>query len=278
MMENVLAGRAAVVTGASRGIGRAVALELARRGLEVVATMRDPRSGRALARDAAATGLTLRVEQLDVTAPDEFVFPDHLGVLVNNAGVRLRYLPVEETSLSDWHETFVTNVFGLAELTRRAIPILRRHGSGVICNVTSASILQPVPFMAVYRASKAAVSALCESLRVELAPFGIRVIEILPGPIGTEMMRDSIMARLPEAVAFEPYRAMAERQHELSAQAMPLVADPADAARAIADAIFATEGPMRRGCDPLSVQQIAHWRTTDDESLATATLDRLLTH
>jgi NAD(P)-dependent dehydrogenase (short-subunit alcohol dehydrogenase family) len=196
----------AVVTGASRGIGRAVAIELAARGLDVVATMRDPLAGRSLLAEAEAAGLALRVERLDVRRVDEFAVPEGLRVLVNSAGVRLRYLPVEETPLDEWRETFETNVFGLVELTRRALPTMRRtaeargaegHADVVVCNVSSSSILLPHPFMGTYRASKAAVSALCDSLRIELAPFGIRVVEILPGPIGTDLLHDSVMVRPP---------------------------------------------------------------------------------
>ncbi|HYV60751.1 MAG TPA: SDR family NAD(P)-dependent oxidoreductase, partial [Acidimicrobiia bacterium] len=75
-----------------------------------------------------------------------------------------------------WREMFETNVFGLVEATRRAIPLMREAGGGVICNMGSSSILAPVPFYAAYRASKAAVSALSETLRAELAPLSIRVV------------------------------------------------------------------------------------------------------
>jgi NAD(P)-dependent dehydrogenase (short-subunit alcohol dehydrogenase family) len=265
----------ALVTGASRGLGRATALELARRGLHVVATMRDPGAGESLRRDADAERLYLDVQRLDVTDPGAWAPPADLRVLVNSAGVRLQYLPVEHTEPAEWHETFCTNVFGLAELTRRAIPALRANGGGVICNVSSAAILLPHPFMATYRASKAAVSALCDSLRSELAPFGIRVVEILPGPIGTDLLQDSIMVRPPEAVDHEPYRELAQRQHEISAASRPYVTSPEDAASAIADAVLAPSGPMRVGCDPVSIDQITHWRESTDEALAGETFARL---
>jgi NAD(P)-dependent dehydrogenase (short-subunit alcohol dehydrogenase family) len=296
MIEHSSTDGVAVVTGASRGIGRAVALELGARGLEVVATMRDPDAGRSLLAEADAAGSTLRVARLDVTRADEFDVPEGLRVLVNSAGVRLRYLPVEETPLDEWRETFETNVFGLAELTRRALPVLRRTAdtrraegrSGVVvCNVSSSSILLPHPFMGTYRASKAAVSALCDSLRLELAPFGIRVVEILPGPIGTDLLHDSLMMRPPEAVEFEPYRHLGERQYAVSRDALPYVTSPADAAKAIVDAVLAgavladdaagpTDAlPMRVGCDPISVDQLAHWRGSSDEQLAAEVAGRL---
>ena len=94
------------------------------------------------------------MQRLDVTDLGDWAPPADLRVLVNSAGVRLQYLPVEHTELDEWHETFRTNVFGLVELTKRAIPVLRGNGGGVICNVSSAAILLPHPFMATYRAAR----------------------------------------------------------------------------------------------------------------------------
>ncbi len=255
----------ALVTGASRGIGRAVALELARRGFDVVATMRDPAAGAGLAEEAGAAGAVLRVERLDVCEPDSIRIPDDLRVLVNNAGVEADYLPVEEAPLSQWRDIFETNVFGLVEVTRRAIPVLRARRGSVICNVTSSSILAPVPFYAAYRASKAAVAALGETLRAELAPFGVRIVEILPGPIETDMFTAS--ERLPEAHAFAPYRAMAEQFLE-GRKKVQGITSPARAAEAIADAIQDDGGPLRYGCDGESAAMLEAWRAASDEQFA----------
>src|SRR5262249_37584165 len=155
----------------SRGIGRAVALELARRGFDVIATMRRPDDGKGLADDAAGASGTIEVQQLDVTAHHDIRLPDQLRVLVNNAAVEKPHPPFEPTPMSLWREMYETNVFGLIEVTRRAIPALRAAGGGVLCNVTSSSILAPVPFFGPYRSSKAAVSAFGESLRAELGPL-----------------------------------------------------------------------------------------------------------
>jgi NAD(P)-dependent dehydrogenase (short-subunit alcohol dehydrogenase family) len=248
----------AVVTGASRGIGRAVAMELASRGFDTVATMRNPADGAGLAGTA-----NLRVAPLDVTRPDTIELPEGLRVLVNNAGVERHYLPVEAAPTQMWREMFETNVFGLLEVTKRAIPLLRARGGGVICNVTSSSILAPMPFYAAYRASKAAVAAMGESLRAELAPFGIRVVEIMPGPIDTDMLAGS--RRVPEAAEVEPYRPMAQHVYEMRESSDMPVTSTADAARAIVDAICDDGGPLRYGCDPLSDGMLAGWRASDDE-------------
>lgn len=260
----------AVVTGASRGIGRAVALELARRGFDVVATMRDPAAGAALADEAAGSPGTLRVERLDVTDHGTIRLPETLRVLVNNAGTEAEHPPFEATPLDLWHRMYETNVFGLIEVTRRAIPALRAAGGGVICNVTSSSILAPVPFYAPYRSSKAAVSAIGESLRAELAPLGIRVVEIMPGPIDTDMLEGS--DRAPEAIDHDGYREVAERYYEGRRAIEDQVTSTADAARAIADAILDDDSPLRVGCDPLAVGMLEGWRRSRDEDFMQAML------
>jgi NAD(P)-dependent dehydrogenase (short-subunit alcohol dehydrogenase family) len=262
----------ALVTGASRGIGRAVALELARRGFEVVATMRRPEAGDSLQREAAREGLRIGVERLDLDDPDQFHPPAGLRVLVNNAGIEEAYLPVELTPAEQWRRIFQTNVFGLVQITQRAIPELRLHG-GVICNVTSSSLIVPTPFYAAYRASKAAVSALGETLRVELAPFGVRVLEVLPGPIDTDMLAGS--DRPLEAASHPAYRAMAERSYENRKGAGALVTAPADAAKTIAEAILNDAAPLRVGCDPMSAQMLDAWRQTSDEDWMRSMLSAL---
>ena len=262
----------AVVTGASRGIGRAVALALARRGFDTVATMRDPDAGASMATEAEGR---LRVRRLDVTDPSTFDLPADLRVLVNNAGIDTDYLPVEHANIDDWRRMFETNVFGVVALTAAAIPILRANQPSVVCTVTSSSIIAAVPFYSAYRASKAAVSAFGDSLRVEVAPFGIRVVEILPGPIDTDMFRLSTGEQ--GATRFADYRALADVAGSLRREyADPRVVDPAQAAAAIVDAIVDTNGPMRYGCDPVSLELLDLWRQSDDETVFTMTGQSLL--
>jgi len=253
----------ALVTGASRGIGRAVALELAGRGFEVVATMRDPDAGVSLRKQADSQKLALRVERLDVDDATDFAMPSGLRVLVNNAGIEEAYLPVEHSTVDSWSRIFRTNLFGLVEVTRLAIPQLRQSGGGVICNVTSSSLLHPMPFYAAYRASKAAVSALGESLRSELAPFGIRLVEILPGPIETDMLAGS--DRPPEALRFPLYRALAQRAQQ-ARSGIAGDTTPADAAaRTITNVILDDDAPLRNACDPLGAAMLESWRGLSDE-------------
>lgn len=254
-----------VVTGASRGIGRAVALELAGRGFDVLATMRNPDAGAGLADEVRAGGGSLQVARMDVTDPSSIELPDEVRVLVNNAGVEREHPSFEATPMELWRAMYETNVFGLIEVTRAAIPSLRRAGGGVLCNVTSSSVLAPVPFYAPYRSSKAAVGAIGESLRAELAPFGIRVLEIMPGPIDTDMLAGS--AAPPEAMQDPDYEAMARRYAEGRANVENQKTSTADAANAIVDAILDDDAPLRVACDPLAQGLLDAWRTMSDEDL-----------
>jgi NAD(P)-dependent dehydrogenase (short-subunit alcohol dehydrogenase family) len=264
----------ALVTGASRGLGRAIAIELARRGHHVLAAMRDVRAGADL---ADTVGLAGRIEvcALDVTRADDFDYPDDLHILVNNAGVRLNYLAVEQTTTAEWREVFETNVFGLVDVTRHVIPILRAARAGVICNVTSASTLTPLPFYSVYRASKWAVSAMTETMRTELAPWGIRVLEILPGPIDTDLLGTSVMFKVPEAATHRAYAPMAQRHFPASKfMDTSLIWSPAQAAVAVVDAIQDQSSVMRRGCDPFSVAGVDSWRHRSDEEIMTQAVEQ----
>ena len=182
---------------------------------------------------------------------------------MNNAGTEKPHPPFEATPMELWREMYETNVFGLIEVTRRAIPALRAGGGGVLCNVTSSSILAPVPFYAPYRSSKAAVSAIGESLRAELAPLGIRVLEIMPGPIDTDMLAGS--DRAPEAIDFDGYREVAERYYEGRQSIEGQITSTADAANAIADAILDDDAPLRVALRPArdrDARRVARRRAT----------------
>jgi NAD(P)-dependent dehydrogenase (short-subunit alcohol dehydrogenase family) len=262
----------ALVTGASRGIGRAVAIELADRGFDTVATMRHPGAGDGL--PAATTG-RLTVARMDVNDPETYSLPADLRVLVNNAGVDSAYLPVEHGQIEDWRDVFETNVFGLVGTTMAAIPVLRDNRPSVVCNISSSSIFASVPFYSAYRAAKAAVSAFGDTLRVEVAPSGIRVVEVLPGPVDTDMFQLSTGEQA--AAGFDRYRPMAERATQLRQEtADPMVATPAAAAALIVDAILDDDGPMRYGCDPLSIGLLDLWRQSDDETMFALTGQSIL--
>ena len=167
-----------LVTGCSSGFGLETARLFLDRGWNVVATMRTPRE------DVLPPSERLRVLPLDVTDPEsiraavEAAGP--VDVLVNNAGVGLVSV-AEGTPMETIRATFETNVFGLIAVTAAFLPQFRARGAGVVVNVSSSTTLKPLPMLAVYTASKAAVNKYTESLALELAPLGVRVRLVLPG-------------------------------------------------------------------------------------------------
>jgi NAD(P)-dependent dehydrogenase (short-subunit alcohol dehydrogenase family) len=176
-----------LITGCSSGIGRAVALEGARRGYKVFATARDLASVQDL---SAMNGIsTLR---LDVTDPDsvrraveEVVSKEgRLDALVSNAGYG-QYGAVEDVPREDWRRQFEVNVFGSVEAARAALPAMREARGGTIVFVSSIGGKISIPFAAPYCSSKHALEAIADALRVEVGPFGIRVVVVEPGPIDT---------------------------------------------------------------------------------------------
>jgi NAD(P)-dependent dehydrogenase (short-subunit alcohol dehydrogenase family) len=249
-------GGTALVTGASRGIGRAVAVELAARGFSVVATMRDP---------SLASGLeNMTVRRLDVTDPSTIEVPDDLRVLVNNAGFQDSYYPIEALPLDQLRSLLETNAVGQVAVIQRAIPVMRRRGEGVICTVTSSSVLLASPFFAAYRASKAAISAICESLYVELEPFGIRVVEILPGPVDTRGLDHS--SYLP-AVEVPGYEQRASQMMAGRERIRAVMVPPAAAAVRIVDTILDDDAPLKSSCDPMGDAMLERWRASSDIDL-----------
>jgi len=263
----------ALVTGASRGLGKALALELAMRGFHVIAGVRDPASGADLLVRARDLPGVVELQQIDLAALDAYAPPAGLRVLINNAGYRGPYLPIEEAGTEEWRKTFETNFFGLIELTRRAIPSLRQTGGGVICNIGSLGAYMPMPFYSIYRTSKAALAALSEGLRIELAPFGIRVIEIPIGGVDTDMLRSSIAHRPPDAIAYAHYRPMAEQQAAMPTQGRVNAISPEEAARNVVDQLC-LQGPLLRACDPNAVTGLAHIDSSTAEERAQAMFAR----
>lgn len=185
-----LANRTVLVTGASTGIGRACALDLARRGARVFAGVRDPADGVALVRDTAdrlipvLLDVTDRVQVADAVAMVGAASgTDGLFGLVNNAGIVVAG-PLEVLPDAALREQFAVNTFGALALTQACLPLLRR-ARGRIVNVTSVNGRIVTPFIGAYAASKFALEAMSDALRRELAPAGVAVIVVQPGSIRT---------------------------------------------------------------------------------------------
>ncbi len=175
--------RTAVVTGAGRGIGEAVARRLAADGLRVVATDIDEAAALATAESVGGTGM-----RLDVSDPESVrAFADSLDrcdVLVNNAGV-WRFTPLLKTSPDDFRHVMDTNVLGTLLCTQAVAPLMASAGGGSIINLTSLTARAITPGVGMYSSSKAAVIALTIQTALELAHDGIRANAVGPGFIPT---------------------------------------------------------------------------------------------
>lgn len=206
-------GDRAVVTGASRGIGACFAQELAKRGLDLLLIAR---SGDDLSRLAASlSGVRVDVLAMDLTRelPDEQQLR-RVDLLVNNAGFGLRGRFTEQP-LQRLEEMITLNVTALVSLSHMVLPQMRARGRGAILNVASNAAFQPLPYMAVYGATKAFVLSFSEALHVECAHSGVSVLGLCPGGTKTDFHRvagnSAFFAALgeePEAVVRTGLRAL----------------------------------------------------------------------
>jgi len=184
-MDNV-----ALVTGASSGIGQAIARRLAADGLRVFGTARAAKG------DLLSLDVT-RDESVAGCVADVLARAGRIDVLVNNAGYLLAG-GVEEATLAEARAQLETNFFGVVRMIQAVLPHMRERGAGKIVTISSLAGLVPVPFWAYYNASKFAVEGLCETLRHEVKPFGIRVAMVEPGAIKTPLYATPHARELPE--------------------------------------------------------------------------------
>jgi len=190
-----LTGRATLVSGASRGIGRQIAIAFAQAGADVALVARDPAKLADVRAEVASLGRRATVIEADVTAEDAAsrivqeatAALGDIAVLVNNAGGNSFMAPVERMRPSGWHKTMTLNLDAVFLLTQAAIPTLVASGHGSIINVASVAGLRGSPLMAHYGSAKAALIAFSQSLSIELAQQGVRVNALVPGWIETDL-------------------------------------------------------------------------------------------
>lgn len=174
-----------LVTGASSGIGREIALTLHRHHFKVYGTSRSPeRYG-----DLPFTMLALdlhKTESLSNAVSEIIKKEGRLDVLVNNAGAGITG-PLEETPMAESKKAFDTNFFGPMALINAVLPLMREQNSGCIINISSIAGYMGLPFRGIYSATKSALEIITEAYRIELAPFNVRVCSVAPGDFATNI-------------------------------------------------------------------------------------------
>jgi NAD(P)-dependent dehydrogenase (short-subunit alcohol dehydrogenase family) len=242
-----------LITGCSSGYGLATALHFHAQGWTVLAGMRRPQ--------AMPDGLVPRSARfvpvtLDVTDPASIARAvercDSLDVLVNNAGIGL-FGAFEATPMATVREVFDTNTLGTMAMCQAVLPRFRERRAGVIVNVTSSSVLAPMPLVAAYTASKTAVEGFTASLALELAEFGVRARLVQPGYAPTTRFAANGGERMQGLVP-AAYAGYAQKVFATLTQAQAVTAE-ADVAEAVWLAATEAHGPLRRpaGADAVAL-------------------------
>jgi NAD(P)-dependent dehydrogenase (short-subunit alcohol dehydrogenase family) len=230
-----------LITGCSSGFGLETARYFLAHEWRVIATMRTPKSGLLPPSDR------LRLLPLDVTNPEsirkavEEAGP--VDALVNNAGFGAA-LPAEVTPMTTVRELFETNTFGTIAVTQALVPQFRARKSGVVVNVTSSVTLRPLPLLAAYRASKAAVNAFTESMAAELEPMGVRVRLVLPGRSLETRFAENAQAHMRGA-DHEAYGELVKTMHARMRDASGPATSAQEVAVAVWRAVTDPASPMR---------------------------------
>lgn len=199
MSDQPLAGKRAIVTGSSNGIGAAIAKDLAANGARVMVTYRsDEQSGKDVVADIESAGGQATLAHLDVGDADEIaslfqqIESDWGGIdiVVSNAGIDGTRAALWEIEPSDWQKVIDVNLMGTFHVARHALKMMTTAGSGVF--ITTSSVHEKVPWggHTAYTATKAGVGMMMQSLSLELADTGVRAISVAPGAIRTDINKD----------------------------------------------------------------------------------------
>jgi 3-oxoacyl-[acyl-carrier protein] reductase len=215
----MLAGKAALVTGASRGIGRGIALELAREGADVVVNYkRQKKKAEGVAREIEALGRRSLVVKADVSNRRDVLamhksvideFAEGVDILVNNAGIH-HHLKSWEIDQEEWRRILAVNIDGVFLCTNAFTPEMRKRKSGRIINVSSDDAFTGTDHEAHYATSKAAVLGFTRALALELAPYNITVNTIAPGWFQTDMTAGTMGNARKRALERIPLRRMGQ--------------------------------------------------------------------
>ena len=263
----------AVVTGTSTGIGLATSLHLARNGYRVFAGMRNLAKADALRDAAAAEDLSVEVIEIDVTSElstksafEAVRSAGPVDVLVNNAGIG-GASPLELTPEAEHRQIFETNYFGAVRCIQQVLPFMRERGRGAIANITSVEGVFATPNQIAYSASKFALECLGEALAHEICRFGVRVFNIEPGVIMTNIFENSAEATRYDKAS--PYQPLMRRNGKIFAAGFKQGTPPEEVAAAILQAITADDYKLRWpvGQDAVGMTQ-GRPRVSDEEFIA----------
>jgi NAD(P)-dependent dehydrogenase (short-subunit alcohol dehydrogenase family) len=241
--------KVAVVTGTSTGIGLSVSVHLAKNGYQVFAGMRNLAKADALQDIAKAQNLPIEIVQLDICDAQsvESAFADILArgnvdVLINNAGIG-GASPLELTPEDEHKQMFETNYFGAVRCIQAVLPTMRERGTGCIVNITSAVGLIATPNQIAYSASKWALECLGEALAHEVFRFGVRVVNVEPGVIMTNIFENS--AEQTRYDKTSPYQPIMRRNGKLFAAGFARAVPPELVSETILEAIETRDYRLR---------------------------------
>ncbi|MFK7915584.1 MAG: SDR family oxidoreductase [Pseudomonadales bacterium] len=239
----------AVVTGTSTGIGLATSVHLARNGYRVFAGMRNTAKADALREAAATDALPIEIVQLDITdnasvavAFEQISAQGPVDLLVNNAGIG-GASPLELTPESEHRQMFDTNYFGAVACIQQVLPVMRERGTGAIVNITSAVGLLATPNQIAYSASKWALECLGEALAHEMVGFGVRVVNVEPGVIMTNIFENSAEATRYDKES--PYQPVMRRNGKIFAAGFKRAVPPETVADAILESVTTEDYRLR---------------------------------
>jgi len=231
-----LAGRVAIITGAARGIGRAIAEEFAREGAKVVIADVLEGEARKAAEEIKALGaeaIACRVNVSNVDDVEEMVRITlsnfgRVDVLVNNAGIAIQKEALE-MSKEDWQRVVDVNLTGVFLCSQAVGRVMAKQGGGVIINISSVLGIVAIPLRAAYCATKAGVIGLTKALAVEWSKYGIRVVAIAPGYVATERVIDLLRRGVvnEEALKMRTPMGRLARPEEIAKLAAYLASDDA---------------------------------------------------
>ncbi|MBC7540004.1 MAG: SDR family NAD(P)-dependent oxidoreductase [Bacteriovorax sp.] len=246
-----------LITGCSTGFGRCLVEEVLKHGDKVIATARKVETIQDLVKNYPDQAIAV---SLDVTKKDQIesavlkaieVF-GRIDVLVNNAGYGL-IGALEEVSSSDITRIFDTNVFGLIEMTKAVLPIMRTTGHGHILNISSVAGFTSTPGFGIYNATKYAVEGLSEALAGEVSSFGIKVTIIEPGPFKTDFANRSLVAAQPHPAYESAMRSTREYIQKVDGN-QP--GDPVRASKAMIELVNQRNPPLRIPFGKIALERI----------------------